>query len=206
VTLPPGTYQLLISMMNPSAGYAPCSTPAFTLSGPGVSTRIEFAGVELHEERLLTLQPSSTYVAQDENAPVSTRRVLVTSATGSSSSLLGSGTSASGSPAGSVQSDYIGSALLRYRGKLAATVTPSGKVTLRQRGRSVATLKAGKYDVAVDDENAGAGLFVQHGSRKAVAVTAAAFEGTRTTRLALEAGKWAFFAKRGAPVRVTVAA
>ena len=73
VTLPPGTYQLLISMMNPSAGYAPCSTPTFTLTGPGVSILIAFAGVELHEERVFTAQPSAAYVAQDENSPA--RRV-----------------------------------------------------------------------------------------------------------------------------------
>jgi hypothetical protein len=206
VTLPPGTYQLLISMMNPSAGYAPCSTPTFTLTGPGVSTSIAFAGAELHEERLLTLQPSSTYVAQDENAPASTRRVLATSATGSSSSLIGTGTTTTSSTAGSVQSDYVGSAILRYRGKLGATVTPGGKVTLKQHGRGVGALKAGKYDVVVADDDAHAGLLVQRGSRKPVAVTTAAFKGTRVKRMALEGGKWSFFATPGKAVRVTVAA
>ena len=56
-------------------------------------------------------------------------------------------------------SDYVGSAILRYRGKLAATVTPAGKATLKLRGRGVGSLKAGKYDVVVDDEDARDGFF-----------------------------------------------
>jgi hypothetical protein len=204
VTLPPGTYQLLISMLNPSSGYAPCSTPTFTLTGPGVSAQIAFAGVELHEERLLTLQPSATYVAQDENAPASTRRVIATSATGSTSSLLGSGTP--GSATGSAQSsDYVGSAIVRYRGKLAATVTPAGKATLKLHGRGVGSLKAGKYDVVVDDQDARDGFSLKHGKHEPVAVTSPGFTGKRTKRFTLGAGKWTFFSRPGAAVQFTVA-
>ena len=204
VTLPPGTYQVLISMQNFSAGYT-CPKPVFTLAGPGVATRIEFAGVELHEEPLVTLQPSSTYVAQEESAPATTRRVLATAATGSSTSLLAPGTSQSGSSAGVAASDYVGSAILRYRGRLAATVSPAGKTTLRLNGRTVTSLKAGKYDVVVADDDPRAGLSVQHGGRRPLAVTGAAFTGTRTKRLGLAAGKWAFFATPGAgTVQITV--
>jgi hypothetical protein len=205
VTLPPGTYQLLISMLNPSSGYAPCSTPTFTLTGPGVGTQVAFAGVELHEERLLTFQPSATYVAQDENAPASTRRLIATAASGSTSSLLGSGTTQS-SGTGSVQSsDYVGSAILRYCGKLAATVSPAGKATLKLRGRSVGSLKAGKYDIVVDDRDARDGFSLKHGKQEAVAVTSPGFTGKRTKRMTLGAGKWSFFSKPGATVQFTVA-
>lgn len=206
LTVPPGTYQLLTNMPNPSAGFSPCSKPAFTLTGPGVSALVEFAGVELHDERLLTLQPSSTYTAQDENAPAATRRGFSTSASGSSSSLVGSGTSTSSGSGGEVVGDLVGSAILRYRGKLAATVTTRGKVTLRLGGRAVGSLKAGRYDVVVSDEDARAGFSVQHGKHKAVALTTAGFVGKKTKRLALEAGKWAFFSRAGAPVVLTVVA
>ena len=50
------------------------------------STQLAFNGQELHEERLLTFQSSSTYVAQDENAPALTRRSFATAATGSAAS------------------------------------------------------------------------------------------------------------------------
>ena len=197
VSVPPGTYQVLISMQNFSSGYT-CPKPAFTLTGPGVATRIEFAGVELHEEPTVTLQPSSTYVAQEESAPATTRRVLVTAATGSSTSLLGATTTTAAPSVGAAQSDIVGSAILRYRGKLVAAVTPAGRTTLQLRGRTVAILKAGRYDVVVDDRDARAGLSLQHGSRKPVAVTGSAFTGRRTKRLGLAAGRWTFFSAPGA--------
>jgi hypothetical protein len=79
-------------------------------------------------------------------------------------------------------------------------------VTLKLRGRAVAELKAGRYDVAVDDEAARAGSFVQHGAHRAVPLTAAAFVGHRTKRLVLGPGKWSFFANPGARVQFTVVA
>ena len=205
LTVPPGTYQLLIAMPNPIGGYAPCSGPTFTLTGPGVSTQVVFVGQELHEEHLFTFQPSSTYVAQEESAPAATRRSIATSATGSSASLLPSATpsTASGSQA---SSDYVGSAILRYRGKLAVTVSSAGKATLRQSGRAVASLKTGRYDVVVDDEDTRAGFSVRHGIREAVPVTGVRFKGKRTKRMALTSGSWTFSARPGTSVRFTVAA
>ena len=102
-------------------------------------------------------------------------------------------------------SDYVGSAILRYRGKLAATVTPAGKATLKLRGRGIGSLKAGKYDVVVDDREARDGFSLKHGSHRALAVTSPGFTGKRTKRLALSAGKWSFFSRPGAPVQFTVA-
>src|SRR4029079_782928 len=106
LTLPPGTYQAIVSMPN-IGGYG-CARPAFPLNGPGVSTRVEFGGFELHDEPIVTLQPSSVYVAQDESAPATTRRTFTTGASGSSSSLLGSsGTKTITS--GTVEEDVVGS-------------------------------------------------------------------------------------------------
>jgi len=202
-TLPPGTYQLLTFMPNPSSGYAPCPGPAFTFTGPGVSTAITFAGAELADDRVVVLQPSSAYTAEDENAPAATKKVVSTSATGSSSSLVASST-ATHSSGTSVQPDIVGSAILPYRGKLIATVDSTGKATLKLRGRAVATLKAGKYDIAVDDRDARAGFFVQRASRKPTTVTGVSFVGRRSHRVALGAGTWTFFSNVGAPVRFAV--
>jgi len=203
-TLPPGTYQLLISMPNPSGGYSPCATPAFTLTGPGVSLRFEFAGVELHEERVFTVPPSSSYTAQDENAPAATRRVFTTSASGSSTSLVVPATTQGAAVGGEAEGDLVGSAVLRYRGKLVAAVTATGKATLTLRGRKVGSLTAGNYDVAGDDRDEKAGFAVRHGTYAAVPVTSAAFVGTRTKRVAFAAGSWSFFAKPGSVTRFTV--
>ncbi len=206
-TLPPGTYQLLVWLANPIDGYVPCGRPTFTFTGAGVNSLTEFRGQELLDEHVVVLQPSSAYVAEDANAPGQTRKVFTTAASGSSSVLVGStpGTQ-SGPSKASVQVDIIGSAIMRYRGKLVATVGASGKATLKLRGRNVASLKAGKYDIKVDDAAARAGFFVQRRSRKAVTVTSRSFVGERTQRVTLAAGKWTFFSKVGKPTRLTVVA
>jgi hypothetical protein len=197
-TLPPGTYELAVWLPNPTEGYVPCGRPTFTLSGPGVSARTEFAGMELLDERTVVLQPSATYQAEDANAPGSTRRFFTTAASGSNSVLLGSGPPAPSGPArGSVQNDPMGSAIPRYRGKLAATIGRAGKATLTRGGTRVATLKAGRYDLAVDDGDAHAGFFVRHGAGKPLTVTSLAFVGSTTKRLSLTAGTWSFFSKAG---------
>jgi hypothetical protein len=154
---------------------------------------------------VVTLLPSSTYTAQDENAPAATRRVFTTAASGSSSALLGPGMPDTSKP-GATSSDIIGSAVLRYRGKLVATVSAGGKATLKRSGRAVGSLKAGRYDVTVDDASARAGFFVQRGTRKAVTITGVAFVGDRTKRISLTAGTWTFFATAGKATRFKVVA
>jgi hypothetical protein len=204
-TLPPGTYQLLIWMPNPNQGYV-CGKPTFTFTGPGVNSVSEFKGQELEDDRVVILLPSSTYIALDANVPGTTRRVFTTAAYGSSSALLGptAGTTTASKP--SVQPDLVGSAILQYQGELVATVSAAGKATLKLSGRSVSSLKAGKYDIKVDDADRRAGFFVQRSGRKAVTITGLAFAGERTQRVALTAGTWTFFSKVGKPTRFTVVA
>ncbi len=205
-TLPPGTYQLLISMPNPSAGYAPCTTPAFALTGPGVNSHTLFPGAALSAEQMATLQPSSTYVADDENAPDATRKVFTTASSGSNSVLLGPtpGSTPGTTQATSVQPDLVGSAILPYRGKLVATVSAAGKTTLKLGARNVRSLKAGRYDIRVDDAAARAGFFLRHGARKPLTVTSRAFVGTRTRRVTFTAGTWTFFSGVAKPTRFSV--
>jgi hypothetical protein len=204
-TLPPGTYELEVTMLNPPNGY-PCGKPRFTLSGPGVGSVVQFVDEEVHHASAVTLQPGATYVAEDASNPGVTRRVFTTAASGSSASLVGgSGSSATTGP-GSVQGDLVGSARLAYRGKLAAAVGASGKASLRRGGLPVTTLRAGLYDVAVADSAKRAGFFLRHGTRAAVTVTGAAYTGKRTRRLALRPGAWTFFSGRGRTTVFTVVA
>ena len=86
-------------------------------------------------------------------------------------------------------------------------MTTSGRATLKLGGHAVASLKAGKYDVVVDDEAARAGFFVQHGTHKAVAADG---RGVRRqpdeAPCCFSAGKWSFFARPGSKVQFTVVA
>jgi hypothetical protein len=201
-TLPPGTYQVLVSMPNPSSGF-PCGQPAFTLTGPGVSVRAPFVGMELRYEQLVTLQPSSTYVAAESTTPSAPQKYFSTSATGSSSSLLGStATTAGGS--GSSQSDLVGSAVPQYRGTLVGTVLPSGTATLTAGSRAVASLTAGTYDVVVTDKARRAGFSLERRGGKPVAVTSRTFVGKRSRMLTLAAGSWTYFSETGQQVAFTV--
>jgi hypothetical protein len=186
-------------MPNPSGGYQPCPRPNFTFTGPGVSITTVFPGAELNDDDMTTLQPSSTYIAQDEYAPASSRRVITTAASGTSTSLVGPppGTSA-GSSAGSSQPDIVGSGLLPYRGKLKAVVPAAGKPTLELGGKVVTSLKAGKYDVAVVDRSNRSGLALKRTGGKALSLTA-----THTRRVSLGRGRWTFSCAHGA-IAVTV--
>jgi len=202
--LPPGTYDLLTTMGNPSSGYSPCSKPSFALTGPGVNVSILFPNQALNDERLITLQPSSTYVADDTNAPSATQTVFSTSATGSSTSLLPAPTTSTGKSSGTTQTDIVGSAIVPYRGKLAAAVSAAGKATLDLDGKGIGSLKAGRYEIAVDDLATDAGFFVQRAGKKALVVTTKLFVGKKTERVTLAAGTWTFFTKVGKPTRFTV--
>jgi hypothetical protein len=198
--LPPGTYQLLTAMPNPSSGF-PCGKPDFTLTGPGVDVSIVFAGVELRDERLLALQPSSSYTAEDETAPGDTRRVFTTTATGSSSSLVQKTATTTTAAGGDEQTDIVGSAIVPYRGKLAASVSAAGKAALRL-GR--APLEAGRYDIQVADADRRAGLYLRHATGRPVTISTAPFVGRKTRRVTLTAGRWVYFSAAGRVTTFTV--
>lgn len=203
-TLPPGTYQLLIWMPNPTSGYAPCARPAFALTGPGVSSVTVFPGQELHAEVTVILQPSATYVAEDQNAPAATQEVFSTAASGSSTSLLGPTTTTASGAGGSVQPDLVGSAVPPYRGKLAARISSAGKATLTVSGQAVGILKPGRYDVAVTDATASAGLFVRQPRGGVLTLSSRRFVGERARQMTLTDGTWTFSSGVGRPTRIVV--
>jgi hypothetical protein len=201
-TLPPGPYQLLTEMPNPSNGYL-CSSPSFTLTGPGVAISIPFAGQALQDMRLLTLQPSATYVAEDENAPTATRKIFSTAASGSSTSLLP--TTTTPAPGGSQsQPDIVGSGIAPFRGVLAARVAATGRPSLTRSGQRIARLVAGRYAIAVDDTSRRAGFFVAHGRNAPVTISTTAFVGKRRRVVTLTPGRWTYFSTAGKRTSFTV--
>jgi hypothetical protein len=196
-TLPPGVYQIQVSMPNPASGYR-CGAPRFTLAGPGVDSVTTFPYESILDDHVLpALQPSSTYAAEDETAPAATRVYFSTAATGSSTALLAPAPSTTTTSKGMTEPDIVGSAVVPYRGRLSAAVSAAGRATLTLRTRSVRSLNAGRYDITVADRSPVAGFFVARAGGKPVALTSDAFVGKKTRRVTLTAGRWTFFARAG---------
>ena len=188
--LPPGQYQIQVLMENPAAGYS-CGTPVFTLTGPGVSSTTTFPQESILDNHVLpTLRPSSTYVAEDENAPAATHVYFTTTASGSSSSLLSPAATTTTAKGGSTQTDLVGSGVVPARGRLAASVPTAGRATLMLGGRSVTSLKPGRYDVAIIDESTAAGFWLERQGGKRVALTGIRFRGHETRSVAMTSGRW----------------
>lgn len=200
-TIPPGLYEVVLrAPENPRA----CPIE-FQFTGPGVQLFLEYGGEGLNDQRTETLLPAATYVAVDLNDPARTRRVFTTAASGSSSTLVTQAPSTATGP-GQVLGDLVGSAILPYRGTLHGTVASSGAVALTARGTSITSVRAGRYDVAVDDRTSHGGFAVEKLHRRAVAITGAAFVGRRTSRVDLTPGTWLFYSKLGQERRVVVVA
>ena len=70
-------------------------------------------------------------------------------------------------------------------------MTPSGSLRIAFKGKSVASLKAGRYAISVVDRSSSSGFAVK-GKRATVSITGMAFVGKRTVTLNLTAGRWSF--------------
>jgi hypothetical protein len=199
-TIPPGPYQVSVRTPLPDGTWDPsaCTIAEFSLTGPGVSYSATL-GSDLGPYSATynpTFAPASTYTILDGNHP-SQPVVFTTTATGSSSSLLPPVPASTASGTGSTQPGLIGSGIVPYRGALTATVRASGSPTLDSHGKPLSTLKAGLYDIVVEDASRHGGFFVQKAHRKPVAIAGVSFTGKRTVRVNLTAGTWTFFSQGG---------
>jgi hypothetical protein len=205
VVIPPGSYQVVISQayaLSPGAPRCPPST--YDLTGPGVSLSFVVGEGSPYEEATQTFAAASTFVAVVEDQPL-VQLVFTTAATGSSASLL---TPSQSPPAGKgqVQPGLVGSDVVPDRGTLRATVGTAGKATLTVHGKSVVSLEAGEYEIAVDDETARAGFTVRKLDQRPVEVSGASFVGKRTTKVDFTAGTWTFYSKATGARRFLVVA
>jgi len=191
-TVPPGLYQVVLRVPQD----APSCPLQFQLAGPGVQLEWDFGGEALGAQVTETLRPGSIYVATDLRNPARYRAVFTTAASGSNSSLVTEQPSTAGGKGESSQ-DLVGSAILRYRGVLSVRLGSSGKVELAAKGKAVHALKAGCYDLALDDRSSHGGLAVRRPNRTVTTLTGGPFVGTRTTRLSLRPGTWRFTSGRG---------
>jgi hypothetical protein len=211
--IPPGNYE--VDVRSPIAfGTVPLSLSGpgdmtdcrgmaqFQLTGPGVSLASTITGGCMADSVLTaTFQPNSTYVAQDNNQPGATRTTFTT---------LGAGTPVAPPPLSSSSSglssstDIVGSGLPvasptapPVLGTLAGLVSRSGVSTLTLMGRPVSSLKAGRYRVAVTDNDPAAGLTVRQANGKAMLAPAVPFTGKRVSTIQLKAGRWMYYASAG---------
>jgi len=186
-TIAAGYYSLVLN------GPGDCiNWPLFELTGPGVNIQDDMLGGEVEIHTLpIYFVPNSTYTWHlDRNQAVvytfrTTSDVVGASTTGSGSSP----TTSTAHPKPTSQ-DIVGSAVLPFRGTLTGAVSAAGTLTLAYKGKSVATLKAGKYTIAVTDKSSTNGFMLEKLKHAAMSITGTTFVGKRSISVALTAGKW----------------
>ena len=188
-TIPPGTYQVILNN-NTADDYA--VDHKFHIFGLGVNYTPPSGAVQTTFS--VTFQAGSTYTIQDDLDPADHHQtVLATNAAPASS---GGNTTTSTTASGTTKptsSDIVGSAVVPFRGALDGIVFGDGKLSLSRLGKTVASLKTGRYTFFVDDESKTRGFTVQQLKGKAVAVTNGSFTGTHDLTITLRPGRWFFF-------------
>jgi hypothetical protein len=193
-TIAPGTYQVVITTPDPygvfgqTDGLAACKGfIQFRLNGPGVDvyTTLDY-GDGTSEIYSATFQPGASYTIQDDNNIAGTRRTINVSTSGAAAPATTPGKK--GTSAGA--SDALAT--------LHGIVARNGKLSLRRSGKTVTSLKAGRYTFSVDDQSKKLGSRLQVLNGKAQTITSAGYVGWQEVTLTLAPGRWVFFSPGGA--------
>jgi len=212
-SIAPGTYQIQVStpimfkLAVPGGPDDPHLAPndftgcrgwvQFQLTGPGINL---FSTLDSGCDAFLLLPAQSfkanaTYTFQDLNQPAATRTTLpvLDSGTPPVPTSPFSATTGKGTTIG----DLVGSAVARaLRGTLDATLTASGKSALVSKGKSVSTLKAGRYRfVILDQDPKHSFTLVTKGKPKEL--TTDPFVGKHSVSVVLSAGEYTYSAGLG---------
>ena len=193
--VPPGPYLVLVASDVPDSRDL---FHLFHLYGPSLNVESDLLPCENPRPLYtVTLKPSTTYIYEDSRHPELGQVVFTTSASGTSSDTAGgaSPTGAGGKSGGTSSNTSIlasNGAALPFRGTLAGTVGSVGAVTLTRNGKSVSSLKAGRYSVSVDDRTASAGFQLAPPKGEKVVVTGPSFVGEKRMTVTLSPGRWAF--------------
>ena len=192
--IPAGYYTLTLN------GPGNCiNLPLFELSGPGVDIQDDMLGGEVDTHALYAnFLPNSTYTWHiDRNANVVyTFNASADSAGGTLPTTSGT-TSGSGKTPVPTSQDITGSAIIPFRGTLTGGVSARGTLTLAYKGKSVTSLKAGKYTIAVTDKSSSSGFMLQKLNHAVISITGMAFVGKHTASVQLTAGRWLFIPRAG---------
>ena len=205
-SIAPGHYQVEVrtplafgTMPNPGPGtdMTACrGAPQFQLQGPGVDLFTTMtAGCEDDKVFTETFQPSGTYVAQDLNQPSVAHGSFTTLASGTPVAPTVTYGGGKGKP--EVSTDIVGS--LALAGTLNATVASDGTPALKNAGKTVSSLKAGRYKFTIGDRDSKLGFNLLGPTSKAPAnLTGVKFVGNRSVAVKLTAGKWTYYTNLGA--------
>jgi hypothetical protein len=188
--IPPGVYTLSFDDASGATG------PKFDLNGPGVTISEDMFYGEIQSATLAaSFQPSSTYTWRNEETPNVIFTFVTSAGTGSTSTVTTP--TSSGSTPGTPAKSIVGSAVVPFRGKLAAAVDAAGKLALTTKGKPVSSLKAGLYTFTVVDKSATRGFAIQKLKAGAIMLTGIAYKGTHVATINLRAGQWTFFSPKG---------
>jgi hypothetical protein len=193
--IPPGSYLLIVRSDVPDDKDI---FHLFHISGAGVNVSSDLLPCENPRELyVVTLRPNAVYTYEDIRHPELARVVFSTSGEGSSAETSSTAAGpATGKLSGSVaNSSPIGSGIKAapFRGTLIGTVGPGGKLTLSHKGKSVSSLKSGRYTIAVEDKTPEGGFMIERPNKKPVALTGSSFIGKHAVTVNLNAGKWMFY-------------
>jgi hypothetical protein len=193
--IPAGYYTLVLN------GPGECiNLPLFELKGPGVDIQDDMLGGETDTHDLYAnFLPNSTYTWHiDRNqSVVYTFKASTDSLGGSLPTTSGSSSTSAGKTPKPTSQDITGSAVLPFRGTLSGGVTAAGTLTLAYKGRSVTSLKAGKYTIAVTDKSSSSGFMLKRLNHAVTSVTGIAFVGKHSATVQLTAGRWLFIPRAG---------
>jgi len=200
-SIPPGRYQVdvrtpiafgtLPIAAGPNDMTACRGAPQFELTGPGVNLFTTMtAGCEADKVFPETFLPSATYTAQDLNQPTVAHASFTTLATGAPAPAQV--TYGGGKGKAELGADIVGSA--RIDGTLHASVLAGGVPKLTSNGKAVAQVTAGRYKLAILDEDAKNGLKLLGPTSKApIVLTKPAFRGKRSVTIQLTSGRWTYY-------------
>jgi hypothetical protein len=79
-----------------------------------------------------------------------------------------------------------------FRGTLVGSASALGEVTLTRNGRTVSSLKSGRYRFVVTDSTSHSGFLLDRPNGTTTEVTGSSFVGKRTVTLTLKPGHWAY--------------
>jgi hypothetical protein len=192
--IPGGYYTVMLF------GPGGCSNvPYFELKGPGTSIVDNMDEGELATNQYnAVLQPNSTYTWKDDDAvpPVTYTFTTTGDMLGSPPAQTGSNGNSSSNHGSAASTNPLGSAVPTGRGSLTASVSKTGALSLAYKGKSVTSLKPGKYTITVTDKSAKGGFMFEKGKRL-VNVSGVAFVGKHSTSVTLTSGKWIFTTRVG---------
>ena len=193
--IPAGYYTLVMN------GPGECiNLPLFELKGPGVDIQDDMLGGETDTHSLYAnFLPNSTYTWHiDRNqSVVYTFKASADSVGGAVPTGSGSSSATSGKTPKPTSQDITGSAVLPFRGTLTGGVSAAGTLTLAYKGKSVTSLRAGKYTIAVTDKSSSSGFMLKKLNHAVMNVTGVAFVGRHSASVQLTAGRWLFIPRPG---------